>query len=152
MGAPKPIEVAVIGGGCGAITAAFELTRPEHRGKYHVTVYQLGWRLGGKAASGRGPADRIEEHGLHIWLGAYENAFRLLRECYDESNSYLKKRRFANCYDAFVRESFIGVAEHSGNGSWQNWVEHFPPLDGLPGDPLTKQNPFSVSSYLIRTA
>ena len=80
----KPIEVAVIGGGCASIAAAFELTRPEHYGKYHVTIYQVGWRLGGKGASSRGPADRIEEHGFHVWLGFYENAFRLLRECYAE--------------------------------------------------------------------
>ena len=68
------------------MAAAFELTRPTHRGKYQVTVYQVGWRLGGKGASGRGPADRIEEHGIHIWMGFYENAFRLLRECYAELN------------------------------------------------------------------
>ncbi|MGC2276528.1 MAG: NAD(P)-binding protein, partial [Candidatus Binatus sp.] len=52
----KPIRVAVIGGGCAAISAAFELSRPAHNGKYQVTIYQLGWRLGGKGASGRGPA------------------------------------------------------------------------------------------------
>jgi len=62
-----PIKVAIVGGGCAGITAAFELTRPVHEGKYEVTVYQLGWRLGGKGASGRGPSDRIEEHGLHLW-------------------------------------------------------------------------------------
>ena len=66
------------------MAAAFELTRPEHAGRYEVTVYQLGWRLGGKGASGRGPAGRIEEHGLHLWMGFYENAFRLMRECYAE--------------------------------------------------------------------
>ena len=27
-----PLRVAVIGGGCAALTAAFELTRPEHNG------------------------------------------------------------------------------------------------------------------------
>src|SRR5262245_19746294 len=80
----RPIEVAVVGGGCAAMAAAFELTRPEHRGAYHVTVYQMGFRLGGKGASGRGPHDRIEEHGLHLWMGFYENAFRLMRECYAE--------------------------------------------------------------------
>ena len=79
--------MAVVGGGCAAVAAAFELTRPEHEGRYHVTVYVPGWRLGGKGASGRGPADRIEEHGFHVWLGFYENAFRLLRECYAERSS-----------------------------------------------------------------
>ena len=81
----KPIKVAVIGGGCAAISAAFELSRPAHKGKYQVTIYQLGWRLGGKGASGRGPANRIEEHGLHLWMGSYENAFRLIRECATQS-------------------------------------------------------------------
>src|SRR5262245_13910979 len=80
----RPIRVAVLGGGCAGMTTAFELSRPEHRGRYAVTVYQLGWRLGGKGASGRGVADRIEEHGLHLWMGFYENAFMLMRQCYEE--------------------------------------------------------------------
>lgn len=147
----KPIEVAIIGGGCAGITTAFELTRPEHRGKYHVTVYQLGWRLGGKGASGRGPADRIEEHGLHIWQGFYENAFRLLRECYAELKRDPKQCRFANWRDAFVPEPFVGVAEQTRSGSWVNWLAHFPSTPGDPGDPLTKKNPFSVTSYLTHT-
>ena len=79
-----PVKVAIVGGGCAALAAAFELTRPQHEGRYEVTIYQLGWRLGGKGASGRGPAGRIEEHGLHLWMGFYENAFRLVRECYAE--------------------------------------------------------------------
>ena len=36
------------------LVAAYELSRPpELRARYEVTVYQLGWRLGGKLASGR---------------------------------------------------------------------------------------------------
>src|SRR3954463_6931087 len=54
-------RVAIIGGGCASLTTAFELTRPELAGRYAVTVYQMGWRLGGKGASGRGVHDRIEE-------------------------------------------------------------------------------------------
>lgn len=152
MSEAKPIEVAVVGGGCAGISAAFELTRPEHRGKYHVTVYQQGWRLGGKGASGRGPADRIEEHGFHVWLGFYENAFRLLRECYAELRRDPRECPFADWRDAFVPAPFVGVADHSPDGAWQSWMAHFPPVGGLPGDPLTVDNPFSVSSYLVRTA
>jgi glycine/D-amino acid oxidase-like deaminating enzyme len=76
VGSKKPIKVAVIGGGCASIAAAFELTRPEHGGKYDVTVYQMGWRLGGKGASGRGAAGRVEEHGLHVQRNLRPNAFR----------------------------------------------------------------------------
>ena len=77
-----PIRVAIIGGGCASMTTAFELTRPENEGKYQVTVYQQGFRLGGKGASGRGPGNRIEEHGLHILIGFYENAFRVAHQSF----------------------------------------------------------------------
>ncbi len=142
----------MIGGGCAAITAAFELTRPEHQGKFHVTVYQLGWRLGGKGASGRGPADRIEEHGLHIWMGFYENAFRLVRECYAELNRDPRKCRLADWRDAFVPAPLVGVMDRSPRGEWNPWLAMFPPAEGLPGDPLTRHNPFSVTAYLSRLA
>jgi len=68
-----------------SIVTAFELTNTEElRAQYEVTVHQLGWRLGGKCASGRNEqrGQRIEEHGLHIWFGFYENAFRVMREAY----------------------------------------------------------------------
>src|SRR6202049_4446754 len=96
MESQKPVQIAVIGGGWPSISAACELTRPEHAGKYRVTIYQTGWRLGGKGASGRGPADRIEEHGLHVWMGMYENAFRLMRECYAELKRDRSKCRIAD--------------------------------------------------------
>ena len=148
----KPIKVAVVGGGCASISAAFELSRPAHKGKYQVTVYQLGWRLGGKGASGRGPADRIEEHGLHLWMGSYENAFRLIRECYAELNRDRRKCRIADWRDAFSPAPFIGLAERSRDGSYWNFLSYFPPGDGLPGDPLNEHDPFTVTSYLARTA
>jgi len=148
----RPVKVAIIGTGCASAVTAFELTRPEHRGKYEVTLYQLGWRMGGKGASGRGPADRIEEHGLHIWLGFYENAFRLLRECYAELGRDDPGRRFANWQDAFVREPHIGVVDPSSSGGWVAWTSLFPPAPGLPGDPLTTHNPFALSNYLARAA
>ncbi len=78
-------KVAILGGGMAGLSAAWRLSEPGWRDHFEsITVYQRGWRLGGKGASSRGRHDRIEEHGLHIWLGSYENAFALLRECYDE--------------------------------------------------------------------
>ena len=150
MSTDKPIRVAVIGGGCASITTAFELTRPEHQGKYQVTVYQLGWRLGGKGASGRGPAGRIEEHGLHLWMGFYENAFRLLRECYSELNRDPQTCRIADWRDAFFPQPLVGLADYSPNGTWLRWLASFPPGVGDPGDPLTEENPFRVHNYLTR--
>src|SRR3954453_7233232 len=80
-------KVAVLGGGAGGITAAFELTAtPELRERFEVTVYQLGWRNGGKGASGRkaAVAGRIEGHGVHVWFGFYHNPFRVMRDAYED--------------------------------------------------------------------
>jgi len=77
----------VIGGGVGAITTVYAMTRdPSWRERYEITVYQLGWRLGGKGASGRNLAvgARIQEHGLHVWAGFYDNALRCIRGCYED--------------------------------------------------------------------
>ena len=121
----RPIKVAIIGGGCASVTTAFELTQPRHKGRYQVTIYQLGWRLGGKGASGRGPAGRIEEHGLHIWLGFYENAFRLMRECYEELGRDPEKCPIATWRDAFFADPYVGVMERSRSGGWLKWLAHF---------------------------
>ena len=116
MSVNKPAKVAIIGGGCAGIAAAFELSRPQHRGKYQVTVYQLGWRLGGKGASGRGPAARIEEHGFHVWMGFYENAFRLIRECYDELGRDPRECRIASWRDALFPAPFLSATAPSESG------------------------------------
>lgn len=84
-----PKKIAVIGGGVGAITATYAITQlPNWQDDYDITLYQLGWRLGGKGASGRNAkkGGRIEEHGLHIWAGFYDNGFRLMRDCYEQLN------------------------------------------------------------------
>ena len=78
-------RVVVLGGGAGAMAAAYALSGPGWQKRYEsITVYQRGWRLGGKGASGRGVRDRIEEHGLHLWFGFYRNAFAMLDACYRE--------------------------------------------------------------------
>ncbi|TMA80518.1 MAG: FAD-dependent oxidoreductase [Deltaproteobacteria bacterium] len=137
----RPIRVAIVGGGCAGVTAAFELTRPEHRGRYEVTVYQLGWRLGGKGASGRGVHGRIEEHGLHVWMGWYENAFQILRECYRELD-----RDFLQ---AFIPATTIAVTERDTRGQWELWMRSFPPMEGLPGDIGGAARHPTVRDYIV---
>lgn len=151
MPAARPVKVAIVGGGCASIAAAFELTRPEHAGRYHVTVYQVGWRLGGKGASGRGPADRIEEHGLHLWMGFYENAFRIVRDCYRELGRDPATCPIADWRDAFTPAPVIGVVERGADGSWTPWTAAFPRTEGLPGDPFPATPPrWTVADYVAR--
>ena len=124
-------KVAVLGGGMGAMSAAFELTQPHLRGRYEVTVYQPGWRLGGKCASGRGPDARIEEHGLHVWFGFYANAFHMIQRCYEEwapPESYPIRTwdaAFKKCNDIVLFESW--------RDRWTPWHLHLEPNDEIPG-------------------
>lgn len=70
-----------------SLACAFELTRRQgYRDYFDIIVYQMGHRLGGKGASSINPAlgDRVEEHGLHVFWGFYDNALRMMRECYQE--------------------------------------------------------------------
>src|ERR1700742_3061411 len=110
-----PTRVAVLGGGAASLTAAFELTAPELAGKYDVTVYQMGWRLGGKGASGRNAAehDRIEEHGLHLWLGFYDNAFALMQAAYGELDR--KSGPLKTWRDAFKEHDNVVLMEPVGD-------------------------------------
>jgi uncharacterized protein with NAD-binding domain and iron-sulfur cluster len=119
------------------VAAAWELSRPGWEERFEsVTLYQRGWLLGGKGASTRAPDGRILEHGLHVWLGYYDNAFRLVRECYAELD---RTRTDPGCpirtwRDAFAPAPDVGVFEHAG-GSVERWVARFGTNDLVPGDP-----------------
>jgi uncharacterized protein with NAD-binding domain and iron-sulfur cluster len=134
-------KVAILGGGAGSLTAAFELTAtPQLRETYEVTVHQLGWRLGGKGASGRrdvSGAQRIEEHGLHVWFGFYENAFDVMRRVYEEldrpAGAALRTWR-----DAFhPTDEVVLLDDTDKDGRWIPRHFHFPPNEGTPGLPTT---------------
>src|SRR4029079_2727636 len=101
---------------------------------YDITLYQMGWRLGGKGASGRNRemADRIEEHGLHIWFGYYENAFRLIQDCYEELGRPLNVP-LATWDKAFKPHNTIVVEEFVPLQKWIPWPLTFAPNDEVPG-------------------
>ncbi len=131
----KKEKIAVLGGGVSAMTAAFAITsQPDWQSRYELTVYQMGWRLGGKGASGRNAKDhqRIEEHGLHIWFGFYENAFKVMRDAYGELDRP-KDAPLATWLDAFKPHSFVVVEEHIKD-QWKTWPIEFPMKAGLPGN------------------
>jgi uncharacterized protein with NAD-binding domain and iron-sulfur cluster len=136
---PRRERVVVLGGGIAALTAAFELTDPyynPHYDRYDVTVYQMGWRLGGKGASGRNVDPdyyyRIEEHGLHAWFGFYENAFNVIRRCYDELDRP-PDAPLARWHDAFKPLSVSALIDTIGD-AYYDWPINTPPNDLLPGN------------------
>jgi uncharacterized protein with NAD-binding domain and iron-sulfur cluster len=126
-------KVAVLGGGMGSLTAVYELTSdPDWQNKYEITIYQIGWRLGGKGASGRNGtptttelvSQRIEEHGLHLWFGFYDNAFDLIQRCYRDNGG--------NWESAFTGYDTICLEENIGN-QWLHWPLSVPSNNKIPG-------------------
>ncbi len=140
-------RVVILGGGVGGVTAAFALTHPELAGRYDVTLYQMGWRLGGKGASGRNAREhqRIEEHGLHIWLGFYYHAFTNLQRCYEELGRDPAAPQ--GTFDKAFIPQHVGTSMDDGvRGSepWARWDIEMPATT----DTLTGGEQPSVLGYL----
>jgi uncharacterized protein with NAD-binding domain and iron-sulfur cluster len=144
-------KVAVLGGGAGALTTAYYLSRtPELREEYEVTVYQVGWRLGGKGASGRGPHGRIEEQGLHVFWGFYENTFSLMRDCY----RLMERPRtmpLATFEEAFLPRELIAL-EDFVQGQWRRWAVPFPANARKPGDGSEPPSGWQIVDAILRVA
>src|SRR5262245_40527512 len=136
MGKNGRPTIAILGGGPAGIAAAFELTRePDWNSRDDVTVYQMGWRLGGKCASGRNCDDnsfRIEEHGLHVLGGCYDVTFRMLRECYEEWSPPPGSHKWT-MGEAFKEHDDVTLQEFV-NGKFEPWNIEFPRKGGRPGD------------------
>ena len=133
------VKVAILGGGCGGMSAAFWLTSTAAlRQRFDVTVYTRGWRLGGKGASGRNArcAERIEEHGLHMWMGCYENAFRTIRACFDEWRPREQSpiRQWTDAFAPQLAVTFMQLDGGRDGDEWCPWHFELPRRSGTPGD------------------
>lgn len=131
----KPKKLSVIGGGMSSMTAIYYLTsQPNWQEEWDITVYQMGWRIGGKGASGVNTEKgyRIEEHGLHLWMGFYENAFHTIKQVYKDLNRN-PSLPLATFEEAFKPHGSMTFAEWI-HGEWKDWTIHFPTLPGEPGD------------------
>jgi uncharacterized protein with NAD-binding domain and iron-sulfur cluster len=123
-------RIAILGGGMSALTAAFELTEnaPE-KDAYDITVYTLGWRLGGKASVGRDAShhDRAYEHGLHIWAGYYDNAFDVVKRLY--AGLRCSPDTWKSCFTPLNHFTVMEFVD----GAWKPWVMEFPANGLEPG-------------------
>jgi len=141
-GTPK--KVVILGGGVGGVTAAFALSAPELKGRYDITLYQMGFRLGGKGASGRDAdaSQRIEEHGLHIWMGFYHNAFMHMKACYDELGR--DPAAPLGTFEKAFKPQSVGTLFDHWNDAWSPWVVPMP----VTTDPLTGGDHPSVLAHV----
>ena len=126
-------RVAILGGGPAALTTAYYLTSDDElRKRYDITVYQMGFRVGGKGASGRAENGKILEHGLHILFGCYHDFFSMIRSVYDEL-ARPPGHPMRTWRDGFQPHDF-GVVECYFEGRWAPWCIAFPKNTGTPGD------------------
>ncbi len=142
--------MTIVGGGVASLAAAFYLSEGNWDAHFKdITVYQMGWRLGGKCASSRSESGRIEEHGLHIWFGSYANSFRMLDRCLrdleppaaqasDTPGGQDKGRAEPGrspLEALFHRIDTISVTELTPDGV-EPWTATFPQRPGLPWEPI----------------
>jgi uncharacterized protein with NAD-binding domain and iron-sulfur cluster len=143
-------KIAILGGGMASLAAAYELTRTEElRALHDVTVYQMGWRLGGKCASGRNPraGQRIEEHGLHVWFGFYENAFALIKDVYAHRTP-APGNPIKTWRDALVPQNFTPIGDEV-NGQLTWWPLTWPTNADEPGDGQVLLSPWGAVTEMM---
>ena len=133
-------KIAVLGGGVGSLTTVYLLTNePGWQDRYEITVYQMGWRLGGKGACGRNAqyADRIEEHGPHVWFGFYQVAFEMLNTCYEycRQHNLTPNSPFQTCIPDAMKPKNDSTVMEFVNGKWKPWHVELPVHSGSPVDP-----------------
>lgn len=156
MGEKRKKKIVILGGGPGALSTAFYLSNTtELRDRFEVTIYQMGWRLGGKCSSGRNPRmhHRSEEHGIHGILGCYENSFDFLRDVFAQSDRK-PEDPLSSCLDGpnpalvpwFPHEqrnsegrpmfTNISLMEDFGENEWGIWPLTAPGNKEVPGDAI----------------
>lgn len=147
-------RIAVLGGGLGSLSTVFQMTNtPGWQDKYDITIYQMGWRAGGKCASGRdmrdGYGSRILEHGLHLFAGFYNYCFKMLSDCYaelDRPDGHPNQR----VWDAFIGLDQVTLMDKSqdpdGTERFNAWAIDFSPLPGNPGDTV---EPAAITDLMV---
>lgn len=120
-------KIAILGGGIGGLATAFEITsQAGWADKYEVTLHTLGHRLGGKCASSRGPNGRIEEHGIHGFLGSYYNTLPMMAACFTELAKLRAPGTPLSTFDtAFTKMDSVQMWEWVGT-ELQRWPIKFP--------------------------
>jgi len=129
-------KITVLGGGPASLATVWYMLKNNNwdLSNYDVTVYQLGWRLGGKCANGRNKDNyyRIEEHGIHFWFGCYHNSWELIKELYEHLPKTGYKIPFT-WYDAFTpSKAYVGFEQL--DYGWDMWRIQPPAWPVPPGE------------------
>ena len=136
----------------GSLSAAWHLSTPGWERDFEsITVYQRGWRLGGKGASGRGRDCRVEEHGLHVLLGYYHNSFGLLDDVYRfiDRHATAPDCPIRSLEEMLIASPRVGVTDLH-RGEWETWTAHFGPAE-QPTVPIQPDQPLTIVELVRRS-
>jgi uncharacterized protein with NAD-binding domain and iron-sulfur cluster len=129
-------KIVIVGAGPAGLSAAFFLTdpatNPDWKNRYEIDVYQLGWRVGGKGATGRNidACERIQEHGIHVFGNMYFNSLRMMQTCFAEV-AWDQHDRNRTMEDAFQPSTLTLMTDYF-NGMWHRDLDRFPDNLGAP--------------------
>ena len=145
----KP-TIHILGGGPSGLSAAFHLTsplaNPDWVSRYDVVVHQLGWRLGGKGATGRSAerAWRVEEHGIHLFGNMYSNSLHMMNETLTELDDGRTMET------EFLPSDFQLVTDFYG-GRWHGFDGGLPHNDEKPWEHGPIAGPAALLQSIART-
>jgi uncharacterized protein with NAD-binding domain and iron-sulfur cluster len=129
--------VAILGAGPAGLAAAMALSdSPE----YSIHVYQMGWKAGGKCATGREPGHlRALQNGSHYLFGCYENSFSLLAKAHRVLAQHPAEAGGFGSFERDLVPRNLLVSKqpytHPARGeAEEDWFRHLPQNMARPGD------------------
>jgi uncharacterized protein with NAD-binding domain and iron-sulfur cluster len=161
MSESKKKRAVVLGAGPAGLSAAMALIES---GDYEVHVYQMGWRAGGKCATGRDAVHfRTRQNGSHYLFGCYHNSFALIRRAHRvlAESGAPDKADYGSFFDDFVaRNLLVGAQGYKRKATSQPdqglWLRYLPQNMACPGEGGKFATPFDyalmAAQYALGTA
>ncbi len=143
-------KVVILGAGPAGLAAAYGLSANQRlRDRYDVTIYQAGWRAGGKCASGRaGPENRIVQNGTHYLFGCYDSTLAVMRNAYAELGQ-TGVNDFGD-YDKSLLPRDMLALKHRFRGKWRLWPIPLPSNTSVPGLDTGNLRPVDYLSMFLQ--
>jgi uncharacterized protein with NAD-binding domain and iron-sulfur cluster len=135
-GSPSLQRIVIVGAGPSGLATALHLTdptlNPNWEKRYKVEIYQLGWRAGGKGATGRNENayERIEEHGIHLFGNMYYNSTRMIQTVLGELE-FDPHDRYRTMETVFLPTSASSTTDYYDS----RWHQLMAPLVSTKGNP-----------------
>ncbi len=153
----KKKRAVVLGAGPAGLSAAMALV---DSGEYEVHVYQMGWRAGGKCATGRDAGHfRTRQNGSHYLFGCYHNAFALIRRAHavlSKSNEP-DRDQYGTFFGEFVaRNLLVGAEGYNRIASVEKrakasyWLRYMPQNMACPGTGGKFATPFDYAFMIVQ--